>query len=75
MLPSMRALYADFYASIFKCPFTLNVNVNVCVKFYHCVYGDVDVDTENWHITHSLRFVLFFSKKQTHTLTLSVNGP
>ena len=35
-------------------PFTLSINVNICVKFHHCVYGDVDVDAENGFITHSL---------------------
>ena len=42
-----------------KGPFTLNVNVNVCicfcVKFWHCVYGDIDINAENGHTTHSLR--------------------
>ena len=32
---------------MFKGPFTLGVEVNVCVKLWHSVYGDVDVDTEN----------------------------
>ena len=42
------------WMSFDKGPFTLTVNVNVCFKFQHCVYGVVDVNTENGYRTHSL---------------------
>ena len=48
-----------------KGPFTLNVKVNVCasVCIKHCVYGDVDIDTENGYRTYSfhLHFVTIVS--------------
>ena len=50
------------------------------VNFSIIVYGDVDIDAENGYRTYSLhlrfvQFLLLFSKMQTPTLTLSVNGP
>ena len=43
-----------------KRPFTLSVTVNIsiCVKLYHCFYGNIDIDVEYEIKTHSfhLRF-------------------
>ena len=64
-----------------KHPFTLSVNVNISihVKLYHCFYGNMDIDVEyevnpNLLICGLLTLVPLFSKTQTQTLTLSVNG-
>ena len=69
-----------------KGPFIFSINIKVCVdlrlhQFLNCVYGNINVDTENGYRTHSLHLHFativcqLFLKAQGQTLTLSLNWP